>query len=591
MAAPPTFPYAAARRRIVGWLGGHRDLGLLGLALVLGFASAYAAIGFSLAVAWLEANIAFAGTGDGDPWWWWPLLTLPLGGLVVGLAIARITRDGRPEGVADVIDAYVRPGRRLSLREGAVHAAISAGSIGVGASVGREGPVVHLGASVACQIGGWLRLDRDSVRILIGCGVAAAIAASFNAPIAGVFFALEVVIGNYGLRAFAPIVIASVAGTMISRAHFGDFPAFVVPPHEMASVWEFPAFALLGAGAAVIATAFVRTAEALRAGAAATRLPAWARPAVGGLLIAAIAVFFPEVMGVGYASTDSALQAGLPLGMMLALLAAKFAATVLSIGFGFGGGVFSPSLYLGAMYGGAFGLIAAQIFPALASSHGVYALVGTTAVAGAVLGAPISTILMVFELTGSYPLTAAMMVATVVGGVVQFELKGRSWFHTQLRQRGRDISGDRVALVTEGIPVRTVMRADPATVAADAPLAVVRDRLPYAPGGQVYVVEADGRLRGVIRLEALAELVDAEEGEGEAPVTAADIASQAVPALTPDASLEEARRRLETSGASRLPVVADTQQCRLVGQVDARDVLRAMHRALRDRVTEQEGHG
>lgn len=562
---------------------------MLGLALVLGLVSAYASVVFRFAVDWLERNVVFLMSDPAGVSWWWPLLTLTAGGLVIGIVIAALTRDQRAEGVADVIDAYVRPGRRLTLRQGLLHAAISAGSIGAGASVGREGPVVHLGASVANWLGDAMRMGRETTRILLGCGVAAAVAASFNAPIAGVFFALEVVIGNYALRAFAPIVIASVVGTMVSRAHFGDFPAFVVPAEEIVSLWEFPAFALLGAGAAVIAVGFVRATARVRDFLAATPLPIWSRPAVGGLAVGLIAIVAPQVLGVGYASTDAALQGSLTLDLLVLLLVAKFAATALSIGAGFGGGVFSPSLFLGAMYGGGFGLVAAQIFPEMASAHGVYALVGTTAVAGAVLGAPISTILMVFELTGSYPVTAAMMVATVVGGVVQFELKGRSWFHDQLLKRGRDISGDRVALVTEGMAVRSLMRANPPVVAVDAKLEEVRDRLPFAQGGQIYVVDGDGALCGTVQLETIDDLMDLVGGDDheDGELTAKDIAVRDLPRLTPEMTLDEARRQLEESNAPRLPVVAGSGSQRLVGVLDARDVLRAMHRALRDRLTDR----
>lgn len=583
-------PQRSAFDKVHGWiaarLSGHRDIGLLGLAVVLGAASAYASILFRIAVEWLESKVVFAFSSDGaDPvYWWWPLLTLTGGGLAIGLAVHWLTRDRRPEGVADVIDAYVHSNRRLTLKGGITHASISAASIGFGASVGREGPVVHLGASVANWLGNTLSLGRDSVRIMLGCGVAAAIAASFNAPIAGVFFALEVVIGNYALQAFAPIVIASVVGTMISRAHFGNMPAFVVPDHEIVSVLEFPAFALLGVGAALIAAAFVRVTSAIRDSLAATPLPVWAQPALGGVLVGLIALFAPQVLGVGYGSTDAALQANLTISVLLLLLAAKFAATVICIGTGFGGGVFSPSLFLGAMYGGAFGLVAAQLFPELASSQGVYALVGTTAVAGAVLGAPISTILMVFELTDSYSVTAAMMMATVVGGVLLFEIKGRSWFHAQLFSRGHDISGDRVALLMESMVVSAIMRRNPPTIAADASLETVRERLPFAEGGQLYVIDKDNRLCGLIALNSLTELLQQSQADGEPPL-ALEVAARDPVALTPETALDEARRRLDVSGATRLPIVKDRESLELVGVLDARDVLRALHRAMCDSVT------
>ncbi len=558
---------------------------LLVLAVGLGVASGYAALGFRLLIELIDDLLLDTGRAGtlllADIPWWQRLLVPAAGGLVIGIAIRYLTRDRRPEGVADVIEVYTRGSYRLSLRSGLTQALISASSIGVGASVGREGPVVHIGAAVANWLGGRVRLRRDLVRVLIGCGVAAAVAASFNAPIAGVFFALEVVIGHYALTAFAPIVIASVAGTMISRAHFGDFPAFIVPAHELVSLWEFPAFALLGAGGALVAIAFVRATALVQTAANLTGLPTTFRPAVAGLLTGLIALAAPQVLGVGYPSTDAALNAALPIGMLLTLLVAKFAATAICLGCGFGGGVFSPSLFMGAMFGGAFGLTAATVFPDLASSHSVYAMVGMGALAGAVLGAPISTILMVFELTGDYPLTVALMIATVVASVVMREARGESFFTSQLRRRGRDVAVDRAALILDGRTVGEIVRANPSTIAATALFDEVRERLPFAGEGEFQVVDEDGQWHGVITVQTVQDLLN-DGPDDTHDLTAADIARADRPVLARGDSLETARAHLDASEAVRLPVVETVESKRFVGVLDARDVLRAVHRALGD---------
>jgi CIC family chloride channel protein len=341
------------------------------LAVVIGVFSGLAAIGFRYAIDLVQRLFyGFGGeqvaTLAAELPWWHLLLAPALGGLLVGLLIYFVMPGRRPQGVAQVIEASALKGGRMSLTTGLKAAVVSAASIGAGASVGREGPVVHLGAS----LGGWLakqlHLGRSLSRTLLGCGVAAAVAASFNAPIAGSFFALEVVVGHYALSAFAPIVIASVTGTLVSRMHYGDFPAFILPDQwVIVSFWEFPAFALLGVVSAVAAIVFMRSVFYTEAVIAKVPIPVWSRPAVAGLLIGVIAVGFPQVLGVGYEATDAALSALYPLWLLVALIVLKTAATAIALGGGFGGGVFSPSLFIGAMVGGSFGVIATQAFPVL----------------------------------------------------------------------------------------------------------------------------------------------------------------------------------------------------------------------------------
>ena len=277
---------------------------------------------------------------------------------------------------------------------------VSAASLGVGASAGREGPMVHLGASLASALAHRLELSPNLSRTILGCGVAAAVAASFKAPIAGVFFALEVVIGHYALSTFAPVVVASVAGTVISHIHLGELPAFILPAYEIVSAWEFPAFFLLGGVSAVIAMIFMWSIIVADDVVERVPVPGWLKPAAGGLVVGAVAIAFPQILGVGYGATDAALKELIPLTLLIALIALKVVMTAVSLGCRFGGGVFSPPLFIGAMTGGAFGIIATGVFPELAAHHGAYAMVGMSAVAAAVLGAPISTILIVFELTG-----------------------------------------------------------------------------------------------------------------------------------------------------------------------------------------------
>ena len=366
----------------------HEDTRLLILAVVVGVLSALAAVLF-----WdlfdLVRDLTFGTRTEAvllDPKVisWWLFLVVPAaGGLLIGLFVHYVMPDRRPHAVADVVEAVAIRDGRMSLRTGLAAAAVSAASIGVGASVGREGPIVHLGATLGAWLGEMLKLDRSLVRTLLGCGVAAAVAASFNAPIAGAFFALEVVLGHYMLRSFAPVVIASVTGTLVYRLDAGDLPTFIQPEHVIASLWEFPAFALLGVVSAAVALVLMWSILRAQDWARRMPLPPWLRPALAGLVVGAMALVFPQVLGVGYASTNAALNQSLALWLLLALIPAKIAATAISLGGGFGGGVFSPALFVGAMTGGAFGIIATSLFPDVSSGHGAYALIGMGAVAAA----------------------------------------------------------------------------------------------------------------------------------------------------------------------------------------------------------------
>ena len=297
-----------------------------------------------------------------------------------------------------------------------------------------------MGATISALIAKRFSLSRNFSITLIGCGVAAAVAASFNAPIAGVFFSLEVVVGQYTLFAFAPIVIASVTATIITRIFVGDSPAFFVPDYVINSFFEVPAFVLLGIVCAVIAVVFMRAIFLTQDLWGRTNIPAWGQTTIGGALIGMISIWFPEILGVGYSATDLALKELLPLLLLVLLIVAKTVATAIALGSGFAGGVFSPSLFLGAMTGGAFGVIAISVFPEYGSAQGAYSVIGMAGVAAAVLGAPISTILIVFELTSDYRLTVAVMIVATVATIFAHEISPhRSFFKWQLARRGIDL--------------------------------------------------------------------------------------------------------------------------------------------------------
>lgn len=559
---------------------------LAGLSLAVGLAVAWLVVGFREGIQFFHTT--FFGASDERIYDviaalpWWQIIMVPtLGGLVVGLSIRFIMPDGRPQGMADVIEASALRGGHMSTTVGLRASFINALSIGVGASVGREGPAVHFGAALAAGIAKRLHLTRALTRTLLGCGVAAAVAASFNAPIAGALFAGEVVIGHYALKTFAPVVIASVTGTAVSRAFYGDFPAFVLPPHSITSYFELPAFALLGVLAGVAASVMMM--GIFRAQDLSVRLPgpSFLRPALAGFLVGLIALVLPQVLGVGYGATDDALSGQMGLWLLLAVLVGKILATSICLGLGFGGGIFSPSLMVGAMLGGAYGIVATNLAPVVDSGIGGYTLVGMGAVAAATLGAPISTTLIIFEMTGDYELTLGVMLAVVISTAIMRQMHGRTFFTMQLERRGLDLKGGFATQLLQARSVSDVMADAPNDVETILPgvaLAKVRALLQASRTGELFVVSEGGKLVGTITLADLSET--AFDPTMDMLINAADVARRRPPVLMGDDHLETALKNMSDSGESLIAVLEDKESRTFLGAIEEKHVMAAYNRDL-----------
>ena len=447
------------------------------IALAVGIAAGFAALFFRRGIEWLEALLY--GTDDPArlhsfaetlPWYW--ILLIPVGGgLVVGMILSRFTPDARVRTVADVIEGAALNDGRVEGRAGVASVAASFITLSSGGSTGREGPVVHMAALISSWVCNRIGADGITGRDLLGCAVAAAVSASFNAPIAGALFALEVVLRHFAVHAFAPIVIAAAAGTVINRLEYGDVTEFVLSENILGFYVELPAFLLLGLVSGLVAVVFMRSiffAESVAGRVQlATGLPRVLRPALAGLMLGAIAIAFPHIIGVGYETTSEALTGGLLLHEAVVFAVIKTVAVAITMGGRMGGGVFSPSLMLGALTGLAYGLIATAVFPEVSGSETLYALAGMGAVAAAVLGAPISTTLIVFELTGDWQTGLAVMVSVSMSTAVASRLVHRSFFLTQLEHRGIHLAAGPQAYLLSKFRVSQVMRPVPETGAAD----------------------------------------------------------------------------------------------------------------------------
>ncbi len=406
------------------------------LSLIIGTLAAYAAISFKLIFEILQK--IFYGTSLDSSIYnlenisWILILIVPsIGGLAVGLLIYFFMPNKRSTGVADIIIYKKNSYSKIPISETIKGSIINFFSIGIGASVGREGPVVHLGGAITTYVTDKLKLNPNLSIVLLGCGVASAVSASFNAPIAGVFFAIEVVIRKYNIETFTPIVISSVIGTIISRLHFGSFTEFNFPNYNYNSIIELPAFFVLGIISAIIAISLIKTIFYCDIFYEKNRIPIWARPAIGGFLVGLIGLYAPQILGVGYLSTNSVLVSSIPFWVAISLIIAKTAATGICLGSRFGGGIFSPSIFIGAMLGYSYGVIINNLFPDFSTNISLYALVGMGSVAAPVLGAPISTIMIAFELTGQFEVIIASMLSISISCLIYKKSKLGSFFDIQ----------------------------------------------------------------------------------------------------------------------------------------------------------------
>ncbi|MDE4095877.1 MULTISPECIES: chloride channel protein [Rhodobacterales] len=439
------------------------------IALLIGISAGFAALLFRKGITALQAwiygaeDIHFLHSFAQDLPWYMLLVIPTVGGLVVGIILHNFTPDGRVRSVADVIEGAAMRNGRVEIRAGLGSAMASFLTLSTGGSAGREGPVVHLAGVISSWVSDRIKADGITGRDLLGCAVAAAVSASFNAPIAGALFALEVVLRHFAVHAFAPIAIASVAGTVINRLEYGDVTEFTLTtPGALQFYVELPAFLMLGLICGLVAVVLMRSIFwADRVGTdiqTALSIPRWLRPAVSGFLLGAIAIWFPHIIGVGYETTVLALTGGLVLSQAILFTVVKTAAVAITMGGRMGGGVFSPSLMIGAMTGLSFGLIATSVLPEVSGTHTLYAFAGMGAVAAAVLGAPISTTLIVFELTGDWQIGLAVMVSVSLSTALASRLVDRSFFLTQLERRNLHCAAGPQAYLLALLQVGGLMR-------------------------------------------------------------------------------------------------------------------------------------
>lgn len=515
-------------------------------------------------------------SAQGAPFW--RILLMPAaGGLLVGPLVWFLARDASGHGVPEVVQALLMRGGRIRGRVALVKGVASSLTLGSGGSAGREGPMIQIGASLGSVIGQWIRLGEEGIRTLVAAGAAGGLAAAFNAPIAGSLFALEVVLGDFAIASFSPVVMAGVAATVVSRAAYGPAQVFEIPQYALESAAEFLPYAVLGLLAGFAAVAFTvflygqeRTWERLS-------LPPWFKPAVGGLVVGAIGLFFPEILGTGHLAMDRMLEGDVAMGLLLALIVLKLVTTSLTLGSGGSGGVFVPSLFVGAALGGAVGTAVELWAPFAHGGPGAYALVGMGAVVAATSHAPLTGIVIMFELTGDYEIILPVMATCILSTVVASSLKEESIYTQKLKWKGISLKQGREESILRQMQVEAVLRRDYRFFPEESPLPAILAEALGSPQVTFPIVGAEGELIGVIRVQDLHRALD-DRGPLEAVVVAADLATP-VRSVHRDTNLEEVLEILTETGADLLPVVEDGGN--VVGVVLAADVMERYSHELR----------
>lgn len=478
-----------------------------------------------------------------------------IGGFLIGIVLQQIAEPNRRVGIAHVMERLVYGKAQLPWINAAVQFFGAAVSLICGHSVGREGPGVHLGAASASLLGQWLRLPNNSVRILIACGVAGAIAAFFNTPLAGVIFAMEVVLMEYTLLGFTPIILASVSATTVSRSVFGSEPAFMVPPLQLGSLMELPYILATGLFVGMLAAIFIHLLQKFST--VLTDWPLWQKTTTAGIAVGGLAIWVPETMGLGYDTVGLALLGQIGIGLTLAIISAKILASAICVGFGIPGGLIGPTLVIGAGAGTLMGILH-QYLPGEYSSHSFYALLGMGAMMGATLQAPLSALTAMLELTANPNVILPGMLAVISAGLVSRELFGKdSAFVMLLRARGIEYEPDPFKQGLQRIGVASIMDRRVIRVPANADIDKLQREIQTKPNWILVEYEPDAYL--IFTLTALVQLL---QGEPTTPPAWAQWQSsaQTCAPIHFRATLLEALEQMESSKTTSLFVVQNTEQ-------------------------------
>ncbi|HUV51699.1 MAG TPA: chloride channel protein [Dehalococcoidia bacterium] len=566
----------------------------IAISILIGVVAGLGAVGFRWLIKgfqWLffkGGSEAFSFMGD-----YYVIILPAIGGLIIGPLLYLLAREAKGEGPPEVIKALAVGGGHIRQRVAGVKMFASAICIGSGGSVGREGPIVQIGASFGSAIGQWFKLPDEWLKTFVLCGAAGGIAATFNAPVGGVFFALEVLAHRVVTPRLFTVMISAISAEYIAWLFLGPRPSFTVEEYILGSYWEILLYVLLGILAGLFAIGFIRVFYKCEDIFSTLKLPSYVKPAIGGLFVGIIGFFYADVFGVGYGggyisggvSVDSgpmdAMLAGqVGLGVLIALLFLKMIATSLTLGSGGSGGIFAPSLFIGAALGGVLGLAGGRLFPEVVSNAGAYSLVGMGAFFAAVVQGPITAIVLLLEMTRNISMLVPLMTSVVIATLTYRFFTRDSIYTMRLKRQGIEIRQGEADPVMKDITVWEAMTHDFPTVSPKMLVSELAAMLVRTGHHGFPVVDENGRLVGVVTLSD----VESSRSRDRPDLKVEDIAIKSLFVAYPDQSMYDVLLKLGARDVGRIPVVERKDRTKLLGVLRRHDIIRAYSKKLEEDV-------
>ena len=546
------------------------------IAIIIGVLAGFSAIGIRFLIKEISA-LSFHGAGNileniMNTSWYWILIIPAIGGIVVGPIIYFLAPEAKGHGVPEVMQAILLKGGNIRARVAFIKTIASSISIGTGGSVGREGPIIQIGSSIGSMLGQFLRVPSKRLKTLVGCGAAAGIAAAFNAPIAGALFAVEIILMDFAIAQFSPIVIASVMATVVSHTFTGEFAAFEVPKYQLVAPQEIGFYFILGALAGVVSYLFIKLlywCEDLFDNK--MKLPEYVNPAIGGLLVGAIALLFPQIMGVGYDTINVALYGKMVWYLAVALIFAKILATSITLGSGGSGGIFAPSLFMGAMLGYFFGYGVHSLFPTITATPGAYALVAMGGLVAGTTRAPITAIIIVFELTNDYRIILPLMVTCIISLILSSRLTRESIYTLKLLLRNIGIKEGMEVNVMESLFVKDLVKTDVDAIADSENFNQVVNKILKGKSPELPVIDRNNNVKGIISIYDVKDHFFEKE-ELKNLLIAADIANTNFETLSVESNCQVALDKMSRYDLEGLPVVSEEDGNRFLGYIWRKDI-------------------
>ena len=557
------------------------------IAIIIGVLAGFAAIGIRFLIEEISA-LSFAGEGTlldniiSAPWYI-KILVPVIGAMIVGPLIYFFAPEAKGHGVPEVMQAILLKGGKIRPRVAIVKAIASAITIGTGGSVGREGPIIQIGASLGSTVGQFFKIPSKRLKTLVGCGAAAGIAAAFNAPIAGALFAVEIILMDFAVAQFSPIVISAVMATVISHHFEGNLATFVIDQYKYVSPYEIGFYFILGALAGVVSYLFIKILyyfedyfdNKLN-------IPEYSKPIIGGLGIGMIALIFPQVMGVGYDSINNALHGNMVWHIALVLVFVKVFATSLTLGSGGSGGIFAPSLFIGAMLGYAFGDFVHFTFPDITAEPGAYALVAMGGLVAGTTRAPITAIIIVFELTNDYNIILPLMITCIISTILSSKLSRESIYTLKLLLRDIHIKEGTETNIMESILVKDVYTKEYDQISISDNFSKVVNKIIRGRGPEFPVIDKKDNLRGIISMYDIKDYLF-EKDSLSSLLIAKDLTIPNYTYLVGDDHSQKALDLMAAHDLEGLPVVISDNSKELIGMVWRKDIQDAYQKEIEKR--------